>query len=443
MIALVRVVLFIVVAVCLGGVAPGPAAARSASAKSKAVKSAVAKAKPFDLKSAVRGYFAAPEAKRADLAKEIAEHASGTQVVKILGAIEPVLAAKVGGLRETRSVNGGSYLILLPNGYSHRRSWPLHIALHGKGESQNAARICDDYWQGAPAAAGFVLACPNLAGGEWKTPAGEALVMAVRRDVLGRYNIRANQVSLGGFSAGAIGAWHIGAKYPDLFAAVMPRSGMGPSSDVDLLRNFATLPVWATHGTVDSNIPISRPGATRSMVTALRKARAFPKTSVYKELKGVAHDFASHLNKSALRWLAARKRSTVREARSVDLVVLPDRREKTAYFVDIESGVRQRLRATVGADNAISLQLSEPAQVTRLTVYINKQVADPGRAVVLRVNGRAFDFRPADDVALALSSYAESHDLRRTFLGRHVVARSQIADLPPDRDAGPVVALDR
>ena len=164
---------------------------------------------------------------------------------------------------------------------------------------------------------------------------------------------------------------------------------------------------------------------------------------MYKELKGVAHDFASHLNKSALRWLAARKRSTVREAKSVELVVLPDRRDKTAYFVDIESGVRQRLRATVGADNAISLQLSEPAQVTRLTVYINKHVADPGRAVVLRVNGRAFEFRPADDVALVLSSYAESHDLRRTFQGRHVVARSQIADLPPDRGAGPVVALDR
>ncbi len=443
MIAPVKVVLLIAVAFCLAGAVPLPAAAKAAPAKAKPAKTAVAKSKPFDLKSAVRGYFTASEGKRADLAKEIASHASATQVLKVIGAIEPVLAAKVNGLRETRSVNGGSYLILLPNGYSHRRSWPLHIALHGKGESQNAARICDDYWQGAPAAAGFVLVCPNLPGGDWKSPSGEALVMATRRDVLGRYNIRANQVSLGGFSAGAIGAWYIGAKYPDVFSAVMPRSGMGPSTDLDLLKNFTTLPVWATHGTADSNIPIARPGATRSMILALRKARAFPKTSVYKELKGVAHDFASHLNKSALRWLAARKRSTAREAKSIDLFVLPDRREKTAYFVDLESGSRERLRATVGPDNAVSLQVSEPAQVTRLTVYFNKHVVDPGHAVTLRINGRAFEVRPEDDVALVLSSYAESHDLRRTFQGRHVVSRSQMADLPPARGEGPVLAVDR
>jgi poly(3-hydroxybutyrate) depolymerase len=406
--------------------------AMSGAAEAKTVKPAKqAKAKAYDLKAAVRSYFQAPDGRRDAIAADIASHANAVQVVKTIASLEPVLAAKVKGDHETRQVAGGSYVVVLPNGYTHRRAWPLHIALHGKGESQSASTMCDRYWNGDAAAAGFVLACPDHPGGDWKTPSGEALVLSTYRDVLARYNIKANQVSLGGFSAGAIGTWHIGAKYPDLFAALVPRAGVGPSTDDDLIANFKSMPVWACHGRDDRNIPITRPGATRSMVLALRKAKCFTRSSIYKEFANVAHDFRSDLNRSVLRWLAGKKRATPREAKTVEAVLLPDRSEKTAWFVEVESDVRQRLRATVGADNDVSIEIGSPAHARRLTVYVNKHVADVGKAVTVRVNGRSFVIAPRDDVALALSTYAQSRDVRRTFVARHSISRDQIAGLPP------------
>jgi pimeloyl-ACP methyl ester carboxylesterase len=275
----------------------------------------------------------------------------------------------------------------------------------------------------------MILACPNLPGGDWKSPVGERMVLAVRRDVLASFNVKADMVTLGGFSAGAIGTWALGARYPDLFAAIVPRSGRGPGDD-DLLHNLSGVPVYAMHGTADRNIPVT---ATRDVVRSLRKEGLFAKGSVYKERRGVAHDFGSDLNRSVAQWLVRKKRPSPRQAGRLDMTVLPDRVEDVAWFVKVDSSTRQRLRVTVAKDNVVNVRLSEPGRVSRLTVLLNKQVVDPARPVTLVVNGRTLRVPAEDDAALMLSTYDESLDLRRSFSNRFVVGREQIADLPPDR----------
>jgi poly(3-hydroxybutyrate) depolymerase len=390
-----------------------------------------AKPAPFDLRTAVRSWLTGPADRRAALLQEIERRATADQVFQAIGKLEPVAAAKIPkDLRATHNSASGQYLVLLPKGYTHRRSWPLIVALHGKGENQNPSRMCDSYWGGAPAKAGFLMACPALGGGEWWKPQGEKVVMDTVADVLARYNVKANQVSLSGFSAGAMGAWAIGARMPDRFAAMNPRSGKA-LVDSDLLRNLGTIPIFASHGTADENIAVS---GTREVVAGLRKARAFGKSSVYRELKGVAHDFAASLNPSVLRWLAGKKRATPREAKSLDLVVAPDRAAKLVQFLELESSGRQRVHASI-AGNDVSIRLSNPASVSKITVYFNRHVVDPGKPVTLRVNGRPFTVAPRGDPELVLKTYAAQHDLRRTFLYRHSVTHNQIADLPADGGA--------
>src|SRR6185295_549206 len=79
-----------------------------------------------------------------------------------------------------------------------------------------------------------------------------------------------SRITLTGFSQGGHGAWVIGSRHTDVFAAIAPICGYGdPAGVADKLAAAGT-PVWAFHGLKDD---IVNPDETRRMIDAIQAAR--------------------------------------------------------------------------------------------------------------------------------------------------------------------------
>ncbi len=104
-----------------------------------------------------------------------------------------------------------------------------------------------------------------------------AMLDATKRD----YNVDTTRLYLTGLSQGGYGTWAIGARHPDLFAAIAPICGGGNTSDAAAYKN---LPVWAFHGDADPVVP---PKNSQEMVDAVKAAGGDAKLTLY---PGVGHD---------------------------------------------------------------------------------------------------------------------------------------------------------
>jgi poly(3-hydroxybutyrate) depolymerase len=175
------------------------------------------------------------------------------------------------------------YRLYVPTGYTGRRAVPLIVALHGNGATE------DSFFQGQerqlPALAeerGYIVVSPlgyRVDGGYGRTgptasqdPAvvrrralSEADVMNVLDLVTKAYRVDPDRVYVFGHSMGAAGAWHLGAKYPDRWAALACYSGLGaPESEAQMQR----IPQLVVHGDADAVVPVS---ASRAMVAEMKR----------------------------------------------------------------------------------------------------------------------------------------------------------------------------
>ena len=67
----------------------------------------------------------------------------------------------------------------------------------------------------------------------------------VRKD----YRINESRIYLMGHSMGAIGTWAIAAKYPDIWAALAPFSGLGNPATIERMKH---IPQIVVHGDADA-----------------------------------------------------------------------------------------------------------------------------------------------------------------------------------------------
>lgn len=196
------------------------------------------------------------------------------------------------------------YALYLPRDYTPARRWPLLLALHGRGESgrDGLRQLAQGVAQAIIAAPGdwpvvAVLPQKSDENREWEEiePALLELVAAVRS----RYAVDPDRLYLTGLSQGGHGAWVLGARHPDLWAAVVPvcgytaarardAQGRPPAgafngTAADLAPALARLPVWAFHGAADSIVPVAE---TERMVAAIRAAGGAPRSTIF---PGVDH----------------------------------------------------------------------------------------------------------------------------------------------------------
>ena len=189
------------------------------------------------------------------------------------------------------------YRVYVPKGYVASKSTPLVIALHGLGANEDS--FFDSYSQLPPQLAeeyGFLMAAPlgfrrdgfygsSIMGaadaasrrrGEYS----EKDVLEVLRLMKTAYNVDESRIYLMGHSMGAIGTWALGAKYPDIWAAMVAFSGVGAASLAD---NMKAIPHFIVHGDADNTVNVS---GSRNMVAALKKLNA---NVTYLEVRGGSH----------------------------------------------------------------------------------------------------------------------------------------------------------
>ena len=189
------------------------------------------------------------------------------------------------------------YRVYVPTTYSALKAAPLVIALHGLGGTEDA--FFDQYTQLPPKLAeqhGFLLAAPlgyrpdgfygspimgaTDAASRRRSEYSEKDVLEVLRLMKAAYNVDESRIYLMGHSMGAIGTWALGAKHPQIWAALVPFSGTGSPALADAMKG---IPQFVVHGDADNTVNVS---GSRNMVAALKKAGA---DVTYVEVAGGSH----------------------------------------------------------------------------------------------------------------------------------------------------------
>jgi predicted peptidase len=190
------------------------------------------------------------------------------------------------------------YRMYVPAGYSPSRSYPLIIALHGLGGTEDS--FFDGYERKFPVLAeqhGYIVAAPlgyrvdgSYGWGLGNPPADPATrrmqdyseqdVMRVLQLAKEQYKIDDSRIYLVGHSMGAIGTWKIAPKYPDVFAGIATFAGSGNPATLERIKR---VPEFVVHGDADATVNVQ---GSRAMVA---KAKELGIDVKYIEVPGGSH----------------------------------------------------------------------------------------------------------------------------------------------------------
>ncbi len=304
------------------------------------------------------------------------------------------------GLHTFKTEAGATYSVVVPRMYNPRRASPLHMSLHGGGG--NGPQNCRSRWDKHGGLGRLLVVCPTSPSGHWTTAPAEAIALGVLADVQTRFHISSDQVSLGGGSNGGTGTWHLAAKYPWIWAAVVPRAGVRLRKE-PYVDNLAHLPAFVIHGARDSQIHVSN---STWMVAELRKRRA---DVTYVEVEEGGHKFfAESLNPRVIKWVTPKKR---RRRKSIEWVNPRGAVPEVVDWVSI-AGVGT-VKATIKGQVVV---LETDRAPDSLRVWLPRGLIDARKPVRVVLNGKEVHRgRGRDSAALALESFGLTGDLRRVF----------------------------
>ncbi|MFP6584933.1 MAG: prolyl oligopeptidase family serine peptidase [Candidatus Hydrogenedentota bacterium] len=217
---------------------------------------------------------------------------------------------------ETRAAGENRPAVLyVPADYNPSREYPLIVFLHGAGERGDdgvrqsqvgigtAIRQNPDRFQ-------CLVFMPQCPAGDWWSAipgrggdeSGHAHITDGIEQILSRYSIDEDRVSLTGLSMGGFGTFSYGAQHADRFSAFMPICGGG---DVAGAAQLATKPMWVLHGEADSVVPVAR---SEEMVNAIREEGGSVKFTKYPGVNHNSWDKAYGKSEAAVEWLLAQER---------------------------------------------------------------------------------------------------------------------------------------
>ena len=202
------------------------------------------------------------------------------------------------------------YLWFEPNGIRTGERRPLVLFLHGAGERGDDLSLLHRH--GVPRMTAdesdwpFFACSPQCpADSTWLVE--DDAVMALLDSLLARHPIDPDRVYLTGLSMGGGGTWHLGAAYPDRFAALAPICGESSPYRLQPIARMG-VPVWVFHGIDDGVIPVHH---TERAVQALRDAGAEPRVTLYPDTD---HDSwtRTYEDPEFWTWLLAQRRNNKR-----------------------------------------------------------------------------------------------------------------------------------
>ncbi len=357
-----------------------------------------------DLARLVFQYFDTDDADKADRLLQTILSRKDVSVKSVSHVLhnERVFAIRpVGRLpHEEITVQGYAYRLAMhvPPTYRPSRRYGLVVCLHGAGFTGEEyldrwlPRLDDNY----------LLVCPTYPGGAWFTRHAEALVIATIRHVAREYDIDPDRIFLTGMSNGGIGAWLIGMHHAPLFAGIAPMASGLDAVLMPFLENLRNTPIYIVHGEKDQVMPVE---LSRSIS---RKLDALGYPYVYREHQGEhpmagGHYFPREELPELVKWFNSRRReappmriTVVRDAShfqpfdwlrmevtdpiavfSENLVDKRDERIKRREFARLDARIMGTNRIEVTAE-----------RVRRYTLFLNEQLIDPSKPIVVLTNGQ-------------------------------------------------------
>ena len=213
--------------------------------------------------------------------------AAAEAVAAAVKAGKDPFAGRTGDIRRHYTLDAAKeilpYRTYVPTSYTGAKSFPLIIALHGLGGTEDA--FFDNYEKKLPPLAeshGYIVAAPlgyrvdgSYGWGLGNAPAdpntmrtqdfSEQDVMQVLARVRQLYKIDDSRIYLMGHSMGAIGTWKIAPKFPDIWAAIGLFAGSGAPATLEKIRG---VPEIIVHGDADPTVNVS---GSRTMVAKLKE----------------------------------------------------------------------------------------------------------------------------------------------------------------------------
>lgn len=194
------------------------------------------------------------------------------------------------------------YALFVPTSYDKAKKTPLLVALHGLGSNpqqimryRGLTDLAEKHGYIVVAPMGYnssgwygarVLGKPNPAN---LSELSEKDVMNVLEIVRKEYTIDPDRIYLMGHSMGGGGTWHLGIKYPDIWAALAPIAPaiFRPATDVAKIKH---IPVILVQGDNDRLVPVA--GARRWA----EEMKKLGMTYEYIEVAGGDHIAIAHQN---------------------------------------------------------------------------------------------------------------------------------------------------
>ncbi|MBI3491292.1 MAG: alpha/beta fold hydrolase [Acidobacteria bacterium] len=213
--------------------------------------------------------------------------AAAEAVATAVKAKKNPFAGRTGDIRRHYLLDAANEIIpyrtYIPTTYNGSKAYPLIVALHGLGGTEDA--FFDGYEKKLPPLAeqhGYIVAAPlgyrvdgSYGWGLGNPPAdpttkrtqdfSEQDVMQVLQRVRQQYKIDERRIYLMGHSMGGIGTWKVAPKYPDIWAAIAPISGNGAP---DTLERIRTVPEIIVHGDADPTVNVA---GSRMMVAKMEE----------------------------------------------------------------------------------------------------------------------------------------------------------------------------
>lgn len=179
------------------------------------------------------------------------------------------------------------YAVFVPRDYDKSRKWPLIVFLHGAGEcgTDGAKQVI----QGVGSAIlwdvqkwPFIVIFPQKPEIRDKWEDHDAAVMAMLSRARKEYNVDPDRLYLTGLSQGGHGTWAIGARHPDLWAAIAPICGYGEPGE--FAQPLKSMPIWCFHGEADTSVPLKE---SVDITNAIKAVGGNPRLTTY---PGVGHN---------------------------------------------------------------------------------------------------------------------------------------------------------
>ncbi len=216
-----------------------------------------------------------------------------------------------------------TYSLYVPESARKGQPLPMIVVLHGMGGRGDLTlqswrkRLNDE----------FVILCPSYPIGAWWTLSAEELILQLIHETKMRVPVDPNRIFLAGLSNGALGAYMVGAFYPDYFAGVVPIAGaISEPHYLHFLINLTNTPVYSIQGLYDPIFPIQFSHRINKILNDMK----YPLTYREHTEKGSAH--GGHFLPDAevsplLEWLKEQRREPysttirmVRESNHLDRI---------------------------------------------------------------------------------------------------------------------------